>query len=86
MFVRGVSCAKGKAQQKSLPKDGPHQVATTDNERRIFIDITTIEKKDGKVPIYKSSWRIMVDEKTLAIEMGRRGRYGLVDFCELGRI
>jgi hypothetical protein len=56
------ACAAGKARQKNLPTNTEHEVAKK-GEDRIFLDISTIKTKDGK-HVYKSNWRIMVDERT----------------------
>eukprot|EP00980_Cylindrotheca_fusiformis_P010432 scaffold2318_cov88-Cylindrotheca_fusiformis.AAC.1 len=57
------ACAKGKAKQKSLPKETNHQVASAD-QRRIFLDISTIKRSDTQKIVSKGQWRLVVDEIT----------------------
>jgi hypothetical protein len=55
-------CTTGKARQKNLPTNAEHEVAKK-GKNRIFLDIISIKNKDNKC-VYKSNWRIMVDERT----------------------
>ena len=46
-----------------MPKISEHIKATKD-EPRIFLDISTVKDKSGKIDLAKSNWRIIVDERT----------------------
>jgi hypothetical protein len=57
------ACTIAKAKQKNVPKISEHKAATKTDERRIFIDISSVKaNKQGKKPT-KPHWRIMVDER-----------------------
>jgi hypothetical protein len=65
-IVRGTmqpceACTVAKAKQKNVPKQSDAAKGTKE-DRRIFMDISTIKgKKDGP-SVTKPNWRIMVDE------------------------
>jgi hypothetical protein len=56
-------CATGKAKQKNVPKVSKHLEATED-EPRVFLDITTVKSPKGGPNVTKPNWRILVDERT----------------------
>jgi hypothetical protein len=58
------ACTIAKAKQKNVPKKSKHKAATKTDERRIFLDISSVKtNKEGKKPT-KPHWRIMVDERS----------------------
>jgi hypothetical protein len=57
-------CTIAKAKQKNVPKVSTHKAAIKTDERRIFLDISSVQaNKQGKKPT-KPHWRIMVDERS----------------------
>jgi hypothetical protein len=58
------ACTIAKAKQKNAPKVSEHKAATKTDERRIFLDISSVKSnKQGQKPT-KPHWRIMVDERS----------------------
>jgi hypothetical protein len=58
------ACTIAKVKQKNVPKVSVHKAATKTDERRIFLDISSVQaNKQGKKPT-KPHWRIMVDERS----------------------
>ena len=62
-FVVCKACAEAKAKQTNVPKVTQHVKASKDNPR-IFLDISTVKDRTGKIDLTKPNWRIMVDERT----------------------
>jgi hypothetical protein len=56
-------CTEAKAKLKNLPQH-PEAPLSTKDEKRIYLDITTIKKTKKGPKVYKGNWRIIVDERT----------------------
>ena len=59
------NCAIAKAKQKNVVQESLH-VPTAASERRIFLDLARVRKKDEETDkeLVKPFWRIVVDERT----------------------
>lgn len=55
------ACTVAKAKQKNIPKVSDAEKGTKE-ERRIYLDISTIKAKKNGPKVTKPNWRIMVDE------------------------
>jgi hypothetical protein len=47
-----------------LKKKSAHITATKKDERRVFIDISTVKKAQKGKDLARSNWFLMVDERT----------------------
>ena len=56
-------CATGKAKQKAVPQVTQGE-PLKQGERRMFLDLASVKKKKGQPNVYKSHWRMMIDEKS----------------------
>jgi hypothetical protein len=78
------ACMIAKAKQKNVPKVSTHKATTKTDERRIFLDISSVKaNKQGKKPT-KPHWRIMVDKRsTLKLSNFFETKNGMVEpTCE----
>ena len=57
------ACSVAKAKQKNVPKESGHG-DNTDKAGRVFLDISTVKRKEDDPPVTKPNWRILVDERT----------------------
>jgi hypothetical protein len=58
------ACTVAKAKQKNLIKKSTHISAIKKDERRIFIDISTVKKAQKGKDLARPNWYLMVDERT----------------------
>jgi hypothetical protein len=69
MLTRGTlrpceACTVAKAKQKNVIKRSVHKATTKKDERRIFIDISTVKKTKKGKELARPNWYLTVDERT----------------------
>jgi hypothetical protein len=58
------ACTIAKAKQKNVIKKSAHKAAKKSDERRIFIDISTVKKTKKGKDLARPNWYLTVDKRT----------------------